>query len=274
MKSFKTVLSKPTNGRFTYFELPFDARDVFDIKKGTIRVYGTINDVKYREKLTSKGSGKFIFIANKKLQKQICFTGSELEIDVTMDLDKDTYSKSDALVSLHTYTCDEDILTAIKKRCSIRTFEDKKIEEEKIEQILEAGFCAPSAKGKRPWHFLISTDSKFLNEISDDNNHKPFKTAPSCIIVCGDKSIEGMNKFLIEDCAAATQNILLAIQGLGLGATWVGLLKTCPAYEYIINYFSLPDKIVPINLIALGYPDEHKSIRPRYDASRTHWEKW
>ncbi len=111
-------------------------------------------------------------------------------------------------------------------------------------------------------------------KIADDNNHKTFKTATCCIVVCGDKNMEGMDKFLIEDCSAATQNILLSAHGMGIGSAWVGLLKTCSAYDYISNYFTLPEKIIPVNLIALGYPDEKKQVSPRYDSTKVHWENW
>ena len=95
-----------------------------------------------------------------------------------------------------------------------------------------------------------------------------------CIIVCGDKNIDGTNEFLVESCSAATQNILLAAHGLGLGGTWCGILKTCGSYDCIREFFGLPEKIVPIAVIALGYPDEEKISEPRYDDTKVHWGRW
>ncbi|GKX29489.1 nitroreductase [Vallitalea longa] len=272
MKSFSAILKK--SGRFTFFEIPFDASKVFDIKKGTIRVFGTINNLEFREKLTSRGNGKYILMANKMLQKRVGFVGSDLEIDVEMDLDKVALHNSGNRISLDVPKCKIDILQAIRERSTIRQFTDRKVEKKKIQILLESGFCAPNAKGKRPCHFIVSDDSAFLHKIADDSNHKTFKTATCCIVVCGDKNVEGINKFLIEDCSAATQNILLSAYGLGVGSAWIGLLKTCSAYEYIISCFSLPEKIIPVNLIALGYPDEEKPILPRYDSSKVHWNHW
>ncbi len=112
-------------------------------------------------------------------------------------------------------------------------------------------------------------------------NYVSFKTAPCCIIVCGDRNIKGVNEFLIEDCAAAVQNILLAAHGLGLGATWHGLMKSGSnsantIYKKICNKYKLPDKIVPAAAIALGYPDTEGLVprEARYDKTKVHWDIW
>lgn len=98
-------------------------------------------------------------------------------------------------------------------------------------------------------------------------------TADCCIIVCGDKNIQGINEFLIEDCSVAAENMLLAAHGLGLGATWCSLLISCPRYKYICDFFNLLVKVIPIAIIALGYPAETKDSPPRYDETKVHWEK-
>lgn len=255
-------------------ELPFNAAEVFNVAKGTIKVHGTINGQKYRNKLISRGKGKYIMVVDKELQAQIGFQGNEMEVEVAMDLDSQAMRGSGCRTDIAELPCSVDVLTAIRTRRSIRVFSPVEVEKYKIEKILEAGFCAPNAKDKRPWHFLVSTDKDFLMGLADDNNYKPFLTAGCCIIVCGDRNMEGINEFLLEDCASAAQNILLAAHGLGLGATWCSLLKTCPRYKHIREFFNLPEKIIPIAVLALGYPGEEKTCGPRYDETKVHWGNW
>ncbi len=273
MQKFKTYLEKPLKG-ITVIELPFNAAEIFNIKKGTIRVYGKINGIDYRNKLISRGNGKYVMSVDKKMQKRIGFCGDKIEIEISMQLDESAMYGSGDRTSIKSESCNVDVLTAIKSRRSIRVFTSKDVEKSKIETILEAGFCAPNAKGKRPWHFLVTKNKDFLSKIADSNNHKSFNTANCCIIVCGDKNMEGINEFLLEDCSTSAQNILLAAQGLGLGAVWCGLLKTCSRYKYILDYFNVPNKIIPIAVIALGYPAEKKENTPRYDGTKVHWEVW
>lgn len=275
MQTFTTVVKKPdTNGRLTIIELPFNAAEVFDCKKGTIRVRGTINGTEYRNKLIPKGKGFYVMSIDKELQKSIGFSGDDLETEVTMELDENALYGSGERTSIEVESCNMDVLTTIKTRRSIRVFTPEDVERSKIDIVLEAGFCAPSAKGKRPWHFLISKDKEFLFQLADNNNYRPLLTANCCIIVCGDKNMEGTTELLIEDCAAAAENILLAAHGLGLGATWCMIFKKYHRFKVISDYFSLPDKIIPIAIIAVGYPAEEKPILPSYDETKVHWDKW
>ncbi|BCZ46788.1 nitroreductase [Clostridium gelidum] len=275
MQKFKTVLiNTKEKGGLTVIDLPFNAAEEFNVKKGTIKVYGNINGVDYRNKLISRGNGKYIMSVDKKLKKKIGINVDDMEIEVTMDLDKEALYDSGERKVIENELCNINVLTAINSRQSIRIFSSKDVEKSKIDTILQAGFCAPNAKGKRPWHFVITNNKVVISNMADENNHKPFLTANCCIIVCGDKNIEGINEFLLEDCSASAQNILIAAHGLGLGATWCGLLKSCPSYKYICEYFNLPEKVIPIAVIALGYHAEEKEFTPRYDGTKVHWEKW
>lgn len=253
--------------------MPFNASEIFNIKKGTIKIQGTINDIEYRNKLISRGNGLYVMSINKALQKKIGFKDEALDIEVSMELDDSAYSSNNE-TSIEKHSSSIDVLTAIKTRRSIRVFSSKKVEKSKIETILEAGFCAPSAKNKRPWNFIVSKNKDFIDNIADKNNYKPLLTANCCIIVCGDSNIEGTKDFLLEDCGAAIENMLLAAHGLDIGATWCGLVKTNDKYKYICDFFRLPDKVIPMAIIALGYPDEKKDCSPRYDERKVHWEKW
>ena len=168
-----------------------------------------------------------------------------------------------------------DILTAIKTRRSIRTYTDRSVDDETLDKILEAAMCAPSANNKRPWHFVVIRDREELVRISEvQRYHKPIGRAACCIVVCGDKSIQGVHDFLLNDCSAATENLLLAAHGSGLGAVWCGVNTGSDVSRYLKEKLPLPASVVPIALIALGYPAEERKAEDRFDASRIHYEKW
>ena len=99
--------------------------------------------------------------------------------------------------------------------------------------------------------------------------------APLAIVVCGDEDKQFYREFLLEDCAAAVQNMLLAVHSLGLGAVWCGvpsLLKDC--HQTYIDKLGLPTKIVPVATVAVGYPDEVRQPVDRFDESKIHYDCW
>jgi len=97
--------------------------------------------------------------------------------------------------------------------------------------------------------------------------------APMCVVICGDKSIQETEEFLIEDCAAAAENILLAAHGIGLGAVWCGVLKRSSLAHVLTNVLALPDTIVPFAILPIGFPDEAPPVIDRYDSQKVHLEK-
>lgn len=104
---------------------------------------------------------------------------------------------------------------------------------------------------------------------------KMLATAPLAIVVCGDGVVQGMAEFLLEDCAAATQNILLAAHSLGLGAVWCGVKQGHTFYKEITAQLGLPAKVHPAAVIALGYPAQPpQTERPRFEECKVHTEKW
>ena len=114
-----------------------------------------------------------------------------------------------------------------------------------------------------------------LKDISISNNKaKMIENAPACIIVCGDKCVQGLQELLIEDCSAATQNMLLAIHGLELGAVWCGVVLNSEWYQHLIDILKLPDKVIPISVISLGYPNEVRKIENRFEPIKVHNNVW
>jgi nitroreductase len=166
------------------------------------------------------------------------------------------------------------ILNEIMARRSIRKYQDQPVEKEKIDQILKAAMAAPSAMNNKPWEFVVVTSRDKMDEIRSAlmfGKHN----APMAIVVCGNTSFfkhPMTTKFWVQDCSAATENILLAAVGLGLGTVWLGVHPIHNYSKRISKIFNLPDYVKPLCVIYLGYPAEEKPARTQYDPDRVHWE--
>jgi nitroreductase len=168
-----------------------------------------------------------------------------------------------------------DVLEAIFTRRSIRKYTGVKISEDELHTILRAGFYAPSAKDKRPWHFIVVRDHEKLVSIADGLTYgKMIPHADCVIVVCGSKSIHNKVGYLVEDCSASIQNMLLAVHGLGLGAVWCGLYPVPARTRHLSQILELPPEIVPVGLIALGNKNEERQTPERFDPSRVHFDRW
>lgn len=168
-----------------------------------------------------------------------------------------------------------DLLTGIRTRRSVRKFTAKVVEEEHIKAVLEAGFCAPSARNLRPQRFVVVDKDELLHELAEfAPNYGRLHDAAAAIVVCGDRSVQETQEFLIEDCAASVQNMLLAIHGLGLGAVWCGVRLDSDGAKALRQKLEMPNPVIPIALIALGYPAETPTVPERYDEQRVHWNSF
>jgi nitroreductase len=168
-----------------------------------------------------------------------------------------------------------DAMEVILARRSIRSYTSQPVPKEVIEELLKAGMAAPSADNKQPWHFVVIDDGKILNQIPKFHPYsKMLKEASVAILVCGHVKSEKHKGFWVQDCSAATQNILLAVEALGLGAVWLGIYPQEDLEDGIKKLLELPEHIVPLSLIPVGYKGEHKPPAERYDASRVHHNKW
>lgn len=152
----------------------------------------------------------------------------------------------------------KEIFNIITNRTSVRNFLDQRIEPEKIEMLQHAGMAAPSACNKQPWHFAVIDDRKLLDQIPHFSPYASMvKEAPLAIVVCGDmnKTLNGIEQeFWIQDCAAATENILLMAHALNLGAVWTALYPLKERYNGMQKLLGLPSDLIPLNTIVIGYP--------------------
>ncbi|MEA3423225.1 MAG: nitroreductase family protein [Bacillota bacterium] len=168
-----------------------------------------------------------------------------------------------------------NVIEAINTRRSIRQYTGEIINDEQLSILLRAGFQAPSAHNFQPQEYIVVKDSDTLELIA--KRHKYAKALPlaGCgIVVCGDVKKETREGSLIADCSASIQNILLAAHELDLGAVWIGLHPVKEFTEIISEILDIPENIIPIGVVAVGYPDVQKEAIDRYDEEKIHKEKW
>lgn len=168
-----------------------------------------------------------------------------------------------------------DTLEAIHTRRSIRQYQDKSVPEELLRKLLSAAMTAPSARNQQPWEFIVITEKDLLQKISGVNpNADMAAEAPLAILVCGNLAIETSPGYWVIDCAAATQNLLLAAHALGLGAVWTGTYPNEDRMDGYTELFDLPEYILPHSLVVLGYPQEQPLSQDRFQEERIHYNGW
>jgi nitroreductase len=166
-------------------------------------------------------------------------------------------------------------INLILSRRSIRHFLPDTVPGDVIEQVLRAAMSAPSAGNQQPWHFVVITDCDLLNALPALHPYAQMAAeAPVAILVCGDPSLERHKGFWVQDCAAATQNMLLAAHALGLGAVWTGVYPVEERVNGMADLIGCPDPIVPFALVPMGYPVEPKGPSDRYSTNRIHRNHW
>jgi len=168
-----------------------------------------------------------------------------------------------------------DVIEAILSRRSIRSYKARPVPEEVIQELLKAAMAAPSAGNQQPWHFVVIDDRSILNAIPSFHEYSEMlKKAPVAILVCGDERLERHKGFWVQDCSAATQNLLLAAHAKGLGAVWLGVHPREKRVVGTRKLLGLPEEVIPLAIIALGYPAERKGPAGRFDTSRVHRNGW
>ncbi len=169
----------------------------------------------------------------------------------------------------------KNVQEIILTRRSIRKYTPESITQEQIENLLQAAMYAPSARNEQPWHFIVVNKRTMLNKIMQAHPYAAMlKEAPLAIIVCADKNLEKTEDYWIQDCSAATQNILLAAHAMDLGSVWLGVYPREERVLAIKNLFELPENIKPFSIIAIGHPDEQKPLPERYLSDRVHTNQW
>ena len=170
-----------------------------------------------------------------------------------------------------------EAMEAILTRRSIRKYTGDAVSEETIGRLLEAGMAAPSAGDERPWHFVLIADRETLAQVPTFHTHSRFLPESTLVIlVCADLALSKYPPadYWVQDCSAATQNILLAAHAMGLGAVWLSVHPIEERIDGFRRLCRLPDSIVPFSLVSLGFPAVRKEREHRFDPSRVHRERW
>ena len=169
------------------------------------------------------------------------------------------------------------VIENIMTRTSIRQFTDQPIAKDTLDLVVKAGMAAPSAVNAQPWAFIVVTEKEVLDSL---NTIKPWfnlKTATAAIIVCGDmtKAMEGEGReYWVQDCSAASENILLAAHAYGLGAVWCGVYPNQEIVNGVSKVLEIPENIIPLNIITMGYPDENPEPKDKFKTENIHYQKW
>ncbi len=168
-----------------------------------------------------------------------------------------------------------DVLTAINTRKSIRNFTGEAISDAELNTILNSGFNAPSARNCRPWDFIVVKNKDVMAKIAEvcPNMSMLTRGADCCVVLCGDLRASDKDVFLVTDCSAAAENMLLTAHALGLGGVWCHA-----AYDEQRAFFGelldLPETVKSVMVLALGYPAEKPEIPERFDEKHVHHEKY
>jgi len=174
-------------------------------------------------------------------------------------------------------TTSEENLNFIFGRRSIRVYSPGEISEQAVTRLLEAAMAAPSAMAKDPWRFVIIRNQQTLAKMATAlPGGAMLSTASLAIVVCGDMDtvLDRQLSFLLQDCSAAIENLLLCAHVLGLGACWVGVHPSEDSIRNLRELLGLPAPVIPIAAISLGHPGEQPGPRTRYNAGNVHYEKW
>lgn len=167
-----------------------------------------------------------------------------------------------------------EILEQIMRRRSIRKYTDEPVTPGQVKVLLQAAMAAPSAMNRKPWEFLVITEPERLVALRRRLVLGKYN-APVAIVVCGNlrRAAPAIARdFWVQDCSAATQNILLAAVGLGLGTVWIGVYPLRPVMSLVSGLLDLPRHIVPLAVVWVGRPAEPKPPRTQYDDANVHWE--
>ncbi|MBQ7390858.1 MAG: nitroreductase family protein [Clostridia bacterium] len=166
-----------------------------------------------------------------------------------------------------------ELKEALLKRRSVRKFTDEAVSDEYIDELLHAAMSGPSACNKTPWEFYVIKNSEKLAAVKKASRFSRFNS-PLAIVVCGNLSRAlpmQLAEYWIQDCSAATENILLRATDLGLGAVWCGAHPQARVVKKIREVLDLPEKHVPLGIIHIGHPAESPEPRDQYDEKRVHF---
>lgn len=169
------------------------------------------------------------------------------------------------------------VIDNIMTRTSVRRFTPQPVGADTIETILKAGMAAPTAINKQPWAFVVVTDRAVLDSLAAVHPYSNLATATAAIIVCGDmeKAADGFAAdYWVQDCSAATENILLAAHAYGLGAVWCGVYPNPDVLPAVSRVLGLPATVLPLNIVTMGHPAINPDPKDKWNPANIHYQRW
>lgn len=171
----------------------------------------------------------------------------------------------------------KDTLTILLERKSVRHFTGEPVRRQDLEIILKAGMAAPSARNAQPWEFVVITERQVLDVLADGLPYaKMLFQAGAAIVVCAviAQAHDQMVEYAVLDASAATENILLAIEAIGLGGVWTALYPRSERMELVRQVLKIPEEILPFCAIPIGYPTGVDRPKNKFNQDLIHWERW
>lgn len=166
-------------------------------------------------------------------------------------------------------------MKTIFERRSIRKFTGEPVDEKLVIECIKAGMNAPSAGNQMPWEFILIDRAELLTQIMKIHPYSSMlDKASSAVLVCGDLSKETRKGYWVQDCAACTQNILLAVTSFGLASVWLGVYPREDRVEGLRKLFNLPPHIIPFSLVPFGHAAEEKTPNNKFFPERIHRNLW
>ena len=173
---------------------------------------------------------------------------------------------------------EQQVLEVIKTRVSVRQFTGEKISNEQIQTLLECAMAAPSAINRQPWAFIVVTDEDILARLAAASPYSRCDNHPACaFVMCGDlsKALEGeAQNFWVNDVSAATENLLLAVHAMGLGAVWTGVHPSSERVAKVQEALALPEHIIPLCIVPVGVPAEQPAVKDKFKTENIHYNNW
>lgn len=172
-------------------------------------------------------------------------------------------------------TSNSDKLAVIFARKSVRKYTETPVDKGQIETLLRAAMSAPSAQNKQPWSFVVIDDPALLVQLSKTSPYAGMVAkAPLAIVTCADSTrmfAGEAEPYWVQDCSAANENLLLAAEGLGLGAVWIGIYPIAERVEAVKQILKLPVHLTPLAINAIGYPAENPKPKDKWDPKKIRW---
>ncbi len=173
---------------------------------------------------------------------------------------------------------DKAVLNVIYSRKSVRHYTEQAVSREALETLVRAGMSAPSAINRQPWVFIAIDERQILDELGSRLPYaRMLLKTKAAIVVCGDMERapdEWQQAFWIQDCSAATENILIAAEAMGLGSVWTAVYPARDRIEIVRRSLNLPDHIIPLNVLPIGYPDHIDKPKDKWNPGKLVWNQW